>query len=113
LTISEATRDEVDAILRSQSSYASLVWALRFTVVAVALCVITIISGVDTLILIALVCPMISLLLLLAIMVFVVASQARPQLPDDSLRAQLQLPLNIAGLAGRDAITGLPRPSAP
>jgi hypothetical protein len=109
MTISDVAREEVDAILRRQSSYASLVWALRFTVVAVAICVVTIISGVDTLLLIGLACPVVSLLLLLAIMVFVVASQARPQLPDDSLRAQLHLPVNIASLAARDAITGVPR----
>jgi hypothetical protein len=113
MTISGATRDELDTTLRSQSSYASLVWAVRFTVVAVTICVLTIISGVDTLILIGLACPIVSLLLLLAIMVAVVASQARPQLPDDSLRAQLHLPVSIVSLAGRDAVAGVPRSKAP
>ena len=109
MAISGATRTELAATLRSQRSYASLVWAVRFAVVAVTLTVLTAISGVDTLILIGLVCPIVSLLLLLGTMVAVVVSQARPDLPDDSLSAQLHLPISVIGLASRDAISGTPR----
>ncbi|GIH10011.1 hypothetical protein Rhe02_80780 [Rhizocola hellebori] len=108
MTIAGATRAELASTLRRQRAYSSLVWALRFAVLTVTMCVLTAIMGVDTLILIGLICPIVSLLLLLATMVAVVASQARPQLPDDSLQTQLQLPISVIALAGRDAVRGVP-----
>jgi uncharacterized membrane protein YphA (DoxX/SURF4 family) len=112
MTISGATRAELASTLRSQNSYMSLVWALRFAVVAATLSVLVAIAGVDKLILIGLACPIVSLLLLLATIVAVVASQARPQLSDDSLPMQLHLPVTIVALAARDAISGVPSPKA-
>lgn len=109
MTITGASRSDLDAALPSLSSYRSLVWAVRITVIAVAVWVIMAVGGAGWFALAGLACPVISMFLLLGTVVAVVASQVTPMLPDDSLPQRMHLLGGIIASAGRHALIGIPR----
>ena len=109
MTLTSITRREVEAALPVLPSYRSLVWAIRFTTVALAAWVVIAIGGADMWTVVGLACPMLCLLLLLGTIVAVVSSQVTPELADDSAQHRLLLVGAIIAGSARHALIGLPR----
>ncbi len=109
LTTNTLTRRDLAESLPVLSSYVSLVWAMRFTAVALAVWAVVALGGAGMWTVIGLACPMICLFLLLGTIVAVVASQVTPDLPEDTLPVRLQLLGGIIASSARHALTGIPR----
>lgn len=111
MTLTSITRRELEAALPALPSYRSLVWAMRFTTVALAVFVILAIGGAGMWTVIGLACPMLCLLLLLGTIVAVVSSQVTPELEEDSLQQRVQLVGGIIAGSARHALIGIPKPA--